>query len=213
MFKFLNLANVKRMKNKLFLLIIILDFSEIVLAQVSNTFSLSLGSISTQNSVAQPATSLSGQFEIVIPDNKESLNIYLAVGISGYLAEGLRLSSCSDCSASEYSGFDMGVKIRFEPQKAKIPFNVFTGFSRVVTKKRVSLNDISPQTIYFNPDFVGSRNYISDFWDLGIGLKVDVSDKIFFSAETLAGYSLDSNSDYAQGIGKYEFNLGLGIRF
>lgn len=201
------------MRLKLFLLVIIFGAYGVVYAQASNTFSLSLGSISTQNSTAQPATSLSGQFEVVIPDNEENINIYLAVDISGYIAEGLRLSSCSDCSASEYSGFDMGVKVRFEPQKAKIPLNIFTGFSRVVTKKRVSLNDISPQTIYFNPKFVGSRNYISDFWDLGIGLKVDVSDKIFFSAETLAGYSLESNSDYAQGIGKYEFNLGLGIRF
>ncbi len=201
------------MKNKLILLSLILGLPGIIHAQSSNAFSLSLGSISTQNSEAQPATSLSGQFEIVIPDNEENINIYLAVDISSYLAEGLRLSSCSDCSASEYSGFDMGVKVRFESQKAKVPLNVFTGFSRVVTKKRISHNDISPQTIYFNPKFVGSRNYISDFWDLGIGLKMDVSDKIFFSAETLAGYSLDSNSDRAQGIGKYEFNLGVGVRF
>lgn len=54
------------MKNKLFLLITVFSFSEVIYGQVGNTFSLSLGSISTQNSAAQPATSLSGQFEIVI---------------------------------------------------------------------------------------------------------------------------------------------------
>ena len=204
------------MKNKLLLLIIILGFSQIVLGQVSNTFSLSLGSISTQNSTAQPATSLSGQFEIVIPDNKEQVNIYLAVDLSGYLAEGLQLSSCSDCSASEYSGFDMGVKIRFESQKAKVPLNVFTGFSRVITKERytggvIPFNGYDSFSLGSQQEF--TRSYLNHFWDLGIGLKTDFSQKVFFMAEVMAGYSLDSNSDHAQGIGKYEFNLGLGVRF
>lgn len=204
------------MKNKALLLIMILGYSGVIQAQASNTFSLSLGSISTQNSDAQPATSLSGQFEIVIPDNKEQVNIYLAVDLSGYLAEGLRLSSCSDCSASEYSGFDMGVKVRFESQKAKVPLNVFTGFSRVITKERhnggtIPLNVHDSFSLGSQQEF--TRSYLNHFWDLGIGLKTDFSQKVFFMAEVMAGYSLDSNSDHAQGIGKYELNLGLGIRF
>ncbi|XWN36947.1 MAG: hypothetical protein ROO71_13410 [Balneola sp.] len=204
------------MKNKLILLSLILGLPGIIHAQSSNAFSLSLGSISTQNSEAQPATSLSGQFEIAIPDNEENINIYLAVDISSYLAEGLRLSSCSDCSSSTYSGFDMGVKVRFESQKAKVPLNVFTGFSRVITKERhnggtIPLNVHDSFSLGSQQEF--TRSYLNHFWDLGIGLKTDFSQKVFFMAEVMAGYSLDSNSDRAQGIGKYEFNLGVGVRF
>lgn len=109
----------------------------------------------------------------------------------------------------------MGIKIRFEPQKAKVPFNVFTGFSRVITKKKSYVVGIRPAEIHdgrwIEQEF--SRNYISNFWDLGIGLKADISDKLFFSAETLAGYSLDPSPGKPQGIGRYEFNLGVGVRF
>jgi hypothetical protein len=189
------------------LLVIVLT-SLNVQSQSNNSFSLSFGSIGTQNNIAQPATSLTGQFEIVIPKPEENLNISLAFDFSSYIMDGFRLSSCTDCGNDKYSGFDFGLKIRFEPQKTIVPLNLFTGFTRVITKREFTYYNISPSSNVF-----GSRNYISNFWDLGVGIKIPIKERIFFSGEALFSYSLESDPNAQQGFEKFEFNLGLGLRF
>lgn len=182
-------------------------------AQQRNSFSIGLGSISTQNNEAQPATSLTGQFETLLVDSKKEMKVYIGVDFSTYLNEGLRLSSCSDCQKDEYSGFDLGVRLSFELQETAIPIQVFSGFSRIVTKRNLTRGDLTSETIYLGPEYVGSMNIISNFWDIGFGLTAPIAQKFFFSAEALTGYSLESDPAAQQGFERFEMNLGIGFKF
>lgn len=187
-------------------------------AQQRNSFSLGLGSISTQNNSAQPATSLNGQFEALIIDSKEEMKLYFAIDFSTYIKEGARLSYCSDCRENKYSGFDMGMRLSFELQETFVPIHVFTGFSRVITKVRYSRGPsfnipATEDHELILDEYNASRNLISNFWDLGIGVKVPISNRFFFSAEALTGYSLESDPSAQRGLERFEFNMGIGIRF
>ena len=204
------------MKNKLLLLITVFSFSGVIYGQASNTFSLSLGSISTQNSAVQPATSLTALFEVILINVNEKTSITMSMDYSRYIAEGLRFSSCNDCSESDYSGWDLGVKLRFEIKPSTAAsFNFFTGPSIVMTKEKYL--DQSFYTLAKNNNMYKSSwrssNYLNRFWDFGVGIKAPILNSYFLFGETLAGYSLDPSQGEPQGIGRYEFNLGVGVRF
>ncbi|MFY0684119.1 MAG: hypothetical protein JXR20_06170 [Balneola sp.] len=182
-------------------------------AQQKNSFTLGLGNISTHNNKAQPAISLNGQFEAIIADSKEEMKLYFAVDFSTYIKEGGRVSSCSDCNNYKYSGFDMGARLSFELQETFVPIRFFTGYTRIITKGTPESN---PPSTHPSSGWYGNRtskHYLSNFFDLGIGIKAPISDRIFFSAEVLTGYSLESDSYAQQGLERYEFNMGVGIKF
>ncbi|MEP1151106.1 MAG: hypothetical protein ABJH08_05195 [Balneola sp.] len=186
-------------------------------AQQKNSFTLGLGNISTHNNKAQPAISLNGQFEAIIADSKEEMKLYFAVDFSTYIKEGGRVSSCSDCNNYKYSGFDMGARLSFELQETFVPIRFFTGYTRIITKvKYKSIGYTTPALEDFESSgdiYDGRGAYVSNFFDLGIGIKAPISDRIFFSAEVLTGYSLESDSYAQQGLERYEFNMGVGIKF
>jgi len=200
------------MKKAFVLIFLIFSLACVTNAQQRNSFSLGLGTISTQNNSAQPATSLNGQFEALLIDSKEEMRLYLAVDLSTYLKEDPRFSSCSDCQNNKYSGFDIGVRLSFELQETFVPINVFTGFSRIITKEKITRNFGRTDTIYLGPELVGSRSFLNNFWDLGIGIKAPFSNRFFLSAEALTGYSLESDSNQ-QGFERFEFNMGIGVSF
>ncbi len=179
-------------------------------AQPKHSFSLEMGGISTHNTQAQPATSISGNFTRDLVQVNENMLISLSVDFSTYIADGFKLSHCSDCISSEYSGWDAGLKINFVPTQANIPVHVFTGLTRVITKETVTIG-ILPNGA--RPITTNSRNYINTFWDLGISFDFPITQKFFFATEAIAGYSLETEPGAQQGFERIELNAGIGVRF